>query len=102
MTLPALPLGHGLVQRADLPIPERWFIITAAVVLAVSFVALAVLWPEPRFEQRPAWRPLPGPLARFFGSRGLRIACGAAGVLLLAVTIVSGFAGPPGPFENFA
>ena len=94
-------IAHGLVQRADLPIPEEWFIRASAVVLAVSFLALAVLWPKPKLE-RPRWRPLPGPLDRALCSRALRIACGTIGVLLLAVTIASGFAGPEGPQDNFA
>jgi hypothetical protein len=96
-----LPIAHGLVQRADLPIPEEWFVRAAAIVLAVSFVGLAVLWPKPKLEQ-PRWRPLPRPLDRALGARALRIACGTIGVLLLGLTIASGYAGPPGPQDNFA
>lgn len=98
----SLPLAHGLGQREDLPLPEELFIITAAVVLAVSFIALAVLWPQPRLEGTEGrWRPLPGALGRFFGSRALRIACGVAGVLLLVVTVVAGLIGPENPSDNF-
>ncbi|HEV3002300.1 MAG TPA: fenitrothion hydrolase [Solirubrobacteraceae bacterium] len=93
--------AHGLVQRADLPIPEEWFVRASAVVLAVSFVALAALWPTPKLE-RPRWRPLPRPLDRWLCSRPLLVACRAIGVLLLALTIASGFAGPAGPQDNFA
>ncbi|MDQ3742184.1 MAG: fenitrothion hydrolase, partial [Actinomycetota bacterium] len=35
-------------------------------------------------------------------ARALRVACGTIGVLLLALTIASGYAGPPGPQDNFA
>jgi hypothetical protein len=102
MILDVLPLAHGLGQREDLPLPEDIFIITAATVLAVSFVALAVLWPKPRLEGTEAeWRPLPGPLAGFFGSRALRIACGVIGVLLLALTTAALFLGPENPTDNF-
>jgi hypothetical protein len=94
-------LAHGLVQRADLPIPEEWFLRASAIVLAVSFVALAVLWPKPKLEQ-PSWRPLPRPLDRWPCSRFARIAGGTLGVLLLAVAIASGYAGPPGAQQNFA
>ena len=96
-----LPLAHGLVQRADLPIPEEWFVRAAAIVLAVSFVGLAVLWPKPKLE-RPRFWPLPSPFDRAIVSRPVRIACGTIGVLLLALTIASGYAGPPGPQDNFA
>jgi len=100
----SVPLGHGLVQRADLPLPEDVFIISAAVVLFVSFVALAVAWPEPKLEEdgRERFRPLPGPLGRALGSRALLIACRTAGALLLALVVAAGFAGPPGPQDNFA
>jgi hypothetical protein len=101
MILPFLPLAHGLGQREDLPLPEDVFIITAAVVLAVSFVALAVLWAQPRLEGD-TWRPLRGAFGRFMGSRGLRIACRAIGVVLLGVTLAAGFLGPEVPSENFA
>ena len=44
------PIAHGLVGRTDLPIPAWLFGWGAAVVLVLSFVALAVLWPKPRLE----------------------------------------------------
>ena len=96
---PAPASAHGLVQRADLPIPEWLFGWAAAIVLVVSFAALAVLWPRPRLEEA-AWRPLPG-VGRALGSRPVEIICGLIGAALLAVTIWAGFAGPPGPQDNF-
>jgi hypothetical protein len=93
--------AHGLAQRADLPLPEWLFAWTAGVVLVVSFLALALLWPRPRLE-RPSFRPLPGALGRLPSSRAVRAAAGAVGVLLLAVTVVSGLAGQDDPQQNFA
>jgi hypothetical protein len=93
--------AHGLVQRANLPIPEELFGGAAALVLIVSFLALAALWPTPKLE-RDHWRRLPGALGRVPGSRALEIACGAVGDLLLAVVIVSGLVGTQSPLENFA
>ena len=93
--------AHGLVQRSSLPIPEWLFGWAAAVVLCVSFVALAVLWPRPRLED-PRWRPLPGGIGRALGSRGLEVAGGAIGVALLALVIATGYAGPDTPLDNFA
>jgi hypothetical protein len=91
--------AHGLVQRSSLPIPEWLFGWAAAIVLCVSFVALAALWPKPRLEH-PGWRPLPG--GRALGSRAVEVIGGAIGVALLALVLVTGYAGPPTPLDNFA
>ena len=40
----------GLIGRSDLPIPEWLFGWAAAMVLVISFVALAILWPQPKLE----------------------------------------------------
>jgi hypothetical protein len=93
--------AHGLVQRVGLPIPEAWFVRGSAVVLVVSFLALAVLWRQPRLEQ-PRWRALPSPLDRLPCARVVRLTCAAAGVALLVLTIVSGLAGPHDPQQNFS
>ena len=47
-----IQIAHGLVARSDLPIPEWLFGWAAAMVLVVSFVALAILWPEPQARGR--------------------------------------------------
>ena len=96
-----LLIGHGISVRSDLPIPEWLFGWAAAMVLVVSFVALAVLWPEPRLQKR-TWRPLPGGMGRFFGSRPVEIACGTIGVLLLGLVILCGLRGVDVPEANFA
>lgn len=93
--------AHGLVQRANLPLPEWLFGWAAAVVLVVSFAALGMLWSRPRLETD-AWRPLPHGIGRAFGSTAVEVATGAFGVLLLGTTIVAGFVGPPDPLSNFA
>ena len=76
LALPGTAAAHGLVARSDLPIPQWLFGWAAAMVLVVSFVALSVLWPDPRL-QREHWRPLPGGIGRLVGSRAVEIACGA-------------------------
>jgi hypothetical protein len=96
-----LPLAHGLVARTDLPIPEWLFGWAAAMVLVVSFVALAVLWPDPRLQEE-GWRPLPRGLGRRLASRPVEIACGAIGVFLLGVVIYSGLRGTQTATANFA
>ena len=96
-----MQFAHGLVQRANLPIPEEMFFGAAAVVLIVSFLALAALWPQPKLEGD-HWRPLPGRLGRLLGSGALEALCGAAGVVLLAVVVVAGLAGTENGLDNFA
>lgn len=99
--LPAHALAHGLVQRSDLPIPKWLFGWAAVLVLLVSFVALASLWREPKLEGD-AWRPVSVPLGRALTGRAAEIACGATGVVLLAVVVWSGFDGVQEPTDNFA
>jgi hypothetical protein len=94
-------LAHGLVARSDLPIPEWLFGWAAAMVLVVSFVALAVLWPEPKLE-REHWRPLPGGLGRVLAGRAVEIVCGAIGAALLGVVIYAGLRGTQSSTANFA
>jgi hypothetical protein len=93
--------AHGIVQRANLPIPEWLFGWAAIMVLLVSFVALALLWPEPKLTAD-RWRPLPGRLGRILGSRALEAACGAIGVALLILVVVAALAGTESPLNNFA
>jgi hypothetical protein len=86
--------AHGLVQRADLPLPEWLFGWAAAIVLIVSFAGLAVLWSTPRLQQ-PGWRALPG--GRILGSRPVEALCG-----LLGVAILAGYLGHDSALDNFA
>jgi hypothetical protein len=90
--LPGAASAHGLVQKSDLPIPKWLFGWGAAVILIVSFVALAVLWPKPKLEQY-RWRPLPGGVGRVLGSRAVEILCGLVGVFLLFVLLWAGIDG---------
>ena len=88
-----------LIGRSDLPIPEWLFGWAAAMVLVISFVALAILWPEPKLEGD-RWRPLPG--GRVLGSRLVEIVCGAIGIGLLGAVIYTGLEGTQSPAANFA
>jgi hypothetical protein len=98
---PAAADAHGLVQRANLPIPEWLFGWSAAIVLVVSFAGLAVLWPAPRLQE-PAWRPLPGGIGRVLGSRPVEALCAAIGVGLLVVVILAGYLGRESALDNLA
>ncbi|MDQ4005418.1 MAG: fenitrothion hydrolase [Actinomycetota bacterium] len=51
--------AHGVGQRLDLPVPIWLFVYGAAAVVVVSFVALGILWKEPKLEGGRPGRPLP-------------------------------------------
>jgi len=55
--------AHGVGGRSDLPIPFGLALVAAALAVVVSFLALVVLWREPRVHGARAGRPLPSWLA---------------------------------------
>lgn len=95
LAIPAVAQAHGLVGRTDLPIPTWLFSWAAAIVLVVSFVALAVLWPKPELQERHE-RPL------FRMPAAVDFACALIGVVLFAIVVYSGFAGTKTPNANLA
>jgi hypothetical protein len=102
LAAPAVASAHGgPVQRTPLPIPDWLFGWGAATVLVISFAALALMWPKPKYE-KPSWRPLPLGLGRALTSRAVEVVCGVIGVALLATVIVAGYIGSPSPLLNFA
>lgn len=92
---PATASAHGLVGKADLPLPMWLFAWAAGLVLIVSFAALGLLWPRPRL-QRPRERRL------FRLGNWLDVVCGVIGVGLFALLVYSGLAGTEIPTANFA
>lgn len=87
--------AHGLAAKEDLPIPAWMFTWGATVVLVVSFVALALLWREPKLEDAPE-RP-------WFGvPRVLEVVTGIIGVGVFALVVYAGLAGVPNPQANIA
>lgn len=99
LVAPASASAHGLVQRSNLPIPEWLFGWGAAIVLVISFVALAALWPRPRLEH-PPWRALPG--GAVLGSRPVEVLCGAIGVALFVIVVLAGYLGSGTALDNLA
>jgi hypothetical protein len=88
-------LAHGISQKADIPISETLALVTAAIVLVVSFVILALFWPKPKLEGD-SWRPIGKGDAR--GAQPafwqvIDVFCGVVGLLLLFVVIWAGFSG---------
>ncbi|WP_028059269.1 hypothetical protein [Candidatus Solirubrobacter pratensis] len=87
--------AHGIVGRADLPIPVSLFAAAAAAVLVVSFAALAAGWSQPRLRR------LRG-RALFALPRVLEVFLGGLGVFLFALTAYAGLAGTDAQSENLA
>ena len=78
-----LPLvAHGIGGRLDLPVPLTFFAAGAAVVLIITFLALATLWPKPRLQDGPRLLAT----GRTVGLRALNI----VGILGLLIVIVAG------------
>ncbi len=102
LLLPDVALAHGLVGRADLPIPEWLFAWAAAVVLIVSFAALSVLWREPKLEKDDGFRPLPEAISFTIVNPVTEFAAGLVGVGLLVLTIVAGLFGEQTALSNWA
>jgi hypothetical protein len=102
LAAPEPAAAHGLVGRADLPIPEWLFGWAAAVVLIVSFAGLALLWQEPRLEGRETFRPLPDGVSFTLVNPATEVFAGLVGVGLLALTVYAGLAGVESPQANFA
>lgn len=93
--LPPAASAHGLVGRADLPIPSYLFGWGAAVVLVASFLALGALWQKPRLQdagERPLFR-IPVVVDAI---------CGAIGIVIFAVVVYAGLDGTREPLRNLA
>lgn len=93
--LPATASAHGLVGRADLPIPTWMFGWAAVLVLVLSFVGLAALWQQPRLEP-PKRRPL------FAVPNWIEPVCGVLGLVFFGAVVYSGFAGTTTATANLA
>ena len=90
-----LVIAHGIVGRADLPIPAELFGAAAAAVLVISFLALGAGWSRPRLE---GWRERP--LPRIFPA--IEILLGALGVASFGVAVYAALAGTDTQQDNLA
>jgi hypothetical protein len=94
--------AHGLGGRLDLPVPIWLFVYGAAIAVIVSFVALAVLWKEPRLEEGGWGRPLPGALQRILTSPVVERIVRAISLALFLVVFVAAAAGADATGQNLA
>ncbi len=84
--------AHGVGSRQDLPLPFTALVIGAVVALVASFLALALLWREPRLPDDAGWA-LPGGVQVVLGSRWLRRAAMLAVLLVTALVLLALVAG---------
>src|SRR6204780_116628 len=95
LVLPASAQAHGIVGKADLPIPVWLFSWAAAIVLVVSFVALSTMWTKPRLQEQH--------LRQLFRLPAmLEWLAALVGVGLFALVIYSGFDGAQVTQANFS
>ena len=90
-----LLIAHGIVGRADLPIPKTWFFAAGAAVLVVSFVALALGWSRPRLAGLPE-------RALFMLPRAAEVVLGALGLFAFFLVVYAGIAGTDAQSQNLA
>jgi hypothetical protein len=95
LAFPAVAHAHGLVGRTDLPIPTWLFGWAAAIVLAVSFVALSSLWRAPKLQEPAERRLLRVPGLVF-------VVTGAIGIACFAIVVYAGLRGVRTATANLA
>jgi hypothetical protein len=101
LAYPARAWAHGVLAPEDVPIPF-WLLVAAAVgVLGVSAGMLARAWRSPRLEEDRA-EPLPAAVSGVIVNRATAGLAGTVGVLLLALTVWSGFSGTDQVGFNFS
>ena len=88
-------LAHGIVGKAELPIPVWLFSWAAAIVLVVSFVALSTMWTKPRLQEQHLRRLFRLPVA-------FEWLASLVGLALFALVVYSGFAGAQVTQANFS
>lgn len=89
LAAPAAAQAHGLVGRADLPIPPWMFAWVAAGILVGSYAALGRLWTTPQLDGAIARRPG----VAFTLPRGWEAGWGAVGLAAFALLVVAGLHG---------
>jgi hypothetical protein len=91
-----LVFAHGIVGRADLPVPLKWFFAAAAAVLVVSFIVLALGWERPRLAA------MRGRVLIETTPRALEVVLGVTGVAVFFITAYAGLIGTDVQSQNLA
>ncbi len=89
-------LAHGIGGVEGLPLDGELVLQTGGAVVLVSFLAVALLWKQPRFTGPVTGRPLPAAL----DNPGLRTALQAVTLAVTAAVVSYGLLGPQDPDAN--
>jgi hypothetical protein len=95
-------LAHGVGVRADLPVPLSYALIGGAVAVLASFLALGLLWREPRLRGDAAGRPLPAGAQAVVDSPVLTWLLRAVVLALTLLVVAAGLFGPDQAGRNLA
>jgi hypothetical protein len=95
-------LAHGIGGVRDLPVPESFFFTAAAIVLAVSFALLGLLWRRPLLEEHADGRALPERLSAILQSGAVRVVLQVVSVGLFVLTLATALFGTTVELLNFA
>ena len=96
-------LAHGTGDRYDLPLPLSYYVVGSALIVALSFVVMATfVYREPRSGRYPYLELLHLRDGRRSPLCALKGVLHIIGVLVLAVTIVTGLFGNQHPPKNLA
>jgi hypothetical protein len=95
-------LAHGVGTRADLPLPVIYVIVGGGLAVVVSFLALGLLWREPRLRGAEAGRPVPDGLARFLDGPATLGVLRAVTLALTLLVVAVGLFGPAEIPQNVA
>jgi hypothetical protein len=86
--------AHGVSSRQDLPLPFGLALTGAILALAVSFVALGVLWRESRLRGAASGRPLPPGPGEFLDSPEVRWTLRVIGLIVTGFVAFAAVVGP--------
>ncbi|MBV9312363.1 MAG: hypothetical protein JO100_01220 [Pseudonocardia sp.] len=93
-------LAHGIGGRTDLPLPPELVLQAGGFVVLVSFLAVGLLWRQPRFQAYAPGVALPTVIQRLANSAGARMAVRGLALALLTYLLVLAFTGPGDPNLN--
>ena len=95
--------AHAFGDRYDLPLPLKYYLLGAGLVVVFSFIALAFVFrrsPQRRVDS--GFDLLQIPLFRLLRSHGLSLVLKGAAIAGLALVVVTGLFGPQEVLQNFA